>query len=221
MLEKTTTWSFQLMLQWLFLLNCTLVHCQPSSVSTVKQSTNVTAISKASIQAPLIKKLGIPILTKVEPPQIISLVTPTKNLGKIPHDMWLTFLAAASLYNGRIKEGFDYIEEALSIIQQSKEVNFLSYLHQLQGSLFVLDKKPEAAEQAYHQAIAITQAQSAKWFELLAAKGLARLWHSQGKTAEAYALLHGVYSWFTEGFEMVEMVEAKALLEEWEPSSMG
>ena len=70
------------------------------------------------------------------------------------------------------------------------------------------------AEKAYLKAITIAQQQSAKWFELLAAKRLARLWQSQGKTVEAYELLHGVYSWFTEGFDTVDMKEAKRLLEE-------
>ena len=55
---------------------------------------------------------------------------------------------------------------------------------------------------------------SAKWFELLAAKSLTRLCQSQGKITEAYNLLHGVYSWFTEGFDTTDMVEAKELLGE-------
>ena len=53
-----------------------------------------------------------------------------------------------------------------------------------------------------------------KWFELKAANSLARLWQSQGKIPEAYHLLHGVYSWFTEGFDTIDMRESKELLEE-------
>ena len=43
---------------------------------------------------------------------------------------------------------------------------------------------------------------------------LGRLWQQQGKRAEARALLAPVYSWFTEGFDAIDLQEAKALLEE-------
>jgi predicted ATPase len=43
---------------------------------------------------------------------------------------------------------------------------------------------------------------------------LARLWQQQAKRAEAHALLAPVYGWFTEGFDTVDLQEAKALLEE-------
>jgi len=43
---------------------------------------------------------------------------------------------------------------------------------------------------------------------------LARLWHSQGKTDEARQMLAEIYGWFTEGFDTVDLKEAKALLEE-------
>jgi predicted ATPase len=43
---------------------------------------------------------------------------------------------------------------------------------------------------------------------------LARLWQGQGKRAESRQLLVEVYRWFTEGFDTVDLQEAKALLEE-------
>jgi hypothetical protein len=42
----------------------------------------------------------------------------------------------------------------------------------------------------------------------------ARLWHSQGKRAEAHRLLSEIYNWFTEGLDTKDLQEAKALLEE-------
>jgi predicted ATPase len=42
---------------------------------------------------------------------------------------------------------------------------------------------------------------------------LARLWQQQGKRTEAYELLAPIYGWFTEGFDTVDLQEAKALLE--------
>ncbi len=55
---------------------------------------------------------------------------------------------------------------------------------------------------------------SAKLLELHGKNRLARLWHSQSKTAEARDLLASVYGWFTEGFDTAERKEAKALLDE-------
>jgi hypothetical protein len=47
-----------------------------------------------------------------------------------------------------------------------------------------------------------------------AAGSLARLRRHQGRDAEAHGLLAPVYRWFTEGFDMPDLKEAKALLEE-------
>jgi len=49
---------------------------------------------------------------------------------------------------------------------------------------------------------------------LLAAMSMARLWRDQDKRDEARDLLAPVYGWFTEGFDTLDLKEAKALLEE-------
>ncbi len=54
----------------------------------------------------------------------------------------------------------------------------------------------------------------ARSWELRAAMSLARLWRDQGRRAEAHDLLAPVYGWFTEGFDTLDLKEAKALLEE-------
>jgi len=41
---------------------------------------------------------------------------------------------------------------------------------------------------------------------------MARLWRSQGKAQQARELLAPVYGWFTEGFDTLDLKEAKALL---------
>jgi predicted ATPase len=43
---------------------------------------------------------------------------------------------------------------------------------------------------------------------------LSCLWQKQGKKEEARQMLAEVYGWFTEGFDTVDLREAKALLEE-------
>jgi predicted ATPase len=43
---------------------------------------------------------------------------------------------------------------------------------------------------------------------------MARLWRDQGKREEALNLLAPVYGWFTEGFDTLDLREAKTLLDE-------
>jgi predicted ATPase len=70
------------------------------------------------------------------------------------------------------------------------------------------------AEACFLQALDLARQQGAKSWELRAVMSLSRLWLQQGKKAEVQQLLAGVYGWFTEGFETVDLKEAKALLEE-------
>ena len=51
-------------------------------------------------------------------------------------------------------------------------------------------------------------------FEINAGCRLARLWRDQGKRDEARDLLAPVRGWFTEGFDTLDLKEAKALLDE-------
>jgi predicted ATPase len=52
---------------------------------------------------------------------------------------------------------------------------------------------------------------TSKILEPSAAKSMARLWHDQGNRDEARELLARVYGWFTEGFDTLDLKEAKAL----------
>jgi predicted ATPase len=69
------------------------------------------------------------------------------------------------------------------------------------------------AQLYFERALAVARAQQAKSWELRAAMSMARLWRDQGKSDEAHKLLAPVYGWFTEGFETLDLKEAKALLE--------
>ena len=73
-------------------------------------------------------------------------------------------------------------------------------------------EKTEEAEQCFHKAIAIARKQQAKSLELRATMSLARLWQSQGKTAEARQMLADIYGWFTEGFDTADLQAARTLL---------
>jgi predicted ATPase len=81
--------------------------------------------------------------------------------------------------------------------------------------LLMLPEADEAeAEACFHRAIEVARDQEAKTWELRAARDLARLWAGQGRRAEARDLLAPVHAWFTEGFDLPDLIEAKALLDE-------
>ena len=73
-------------------------------------------------------------------------------------------------------------------------------------------------EQCFGRALDVSRAQGARMFELRAATSLARLWRDQGRHVEARDLLAPVYGWFTEGFDMSDLKNAKVLLNELAPA---
>jgi len=62
----------------------------------------------------------------------------------------------------------------------------------------------------FERALAVARKQQAKSWELRAAMSMARLWRDQGKLQQALELLAPVYGWFTEGFDTLDLKEAKA-----------
>jgi predicted ATPase len=70
------------------------------------------------------------------------------------------------------------------------------------------------AEACFQQALALARRSQAKWWELRAAMSLSRLWQRQGKRAATRQLLAEVYGWFTEGFDIADLQEVRALLHE-------
>ena len=108
------------------------------------------------------------------------------------------------------------IDEALALAQQTGEHWTDAFLHRIRGEI-LLKRDPAntaPAEDAFLTAMAIAQQQKARSFELRASMSLARLWRDQGKPDEARDLLAPVYGWFTEGFDTLDLREAKALLDE-------
>jgi predicted ATPase len=69
------------------------------------------------------------------------------------------------------------------------------------------------AEGYFERSLAIARAQQAKSWELRAATSMARLWREQGKRDQARQLLAPIYGRFTEGFDTLDLKQAKALLD--------
>jgi predicted ATPase len=79
-------------------------------------------------------------------------------------------------------------------------------------------KSPQAnaakVQAHFERALTVAREQQAKSWELRAAMSIARLWREQGKRVEARELLAAVYGWFSEGFDTLDLKEAKALVDE-------
>jgi tetratricopeptide (TPR) repeat protein len=114
---------------------------------------------------------------------------------------------------GQLAEQQNCLDEAEKFVESTEERIIEAELHRVRGDLLIRGDHA-AAEQRYHQAIAIAERQSAKLFQLRASTSLARLWRDQGRRAEAHDLLAPIYGWFTEGFDAPDLKEAKALLDE-------
>ena len=89
-----------------------------------------------------------------------------------------------------------------------------SEILRLKGWMLSLKGDFEGAERNYLASLDWARRQQAKMWELRTSTSLARLWHSQSRRQDAYELLAPVYGWFTEGFDIRDLQDAKSLLAE-------
>ncbi len=130
--------------------------------------------------------------------------------------VWLSFLAKAHSELGQIGDAQRYLEEALAMTETTGETWYEAELYRMAGEVALLEPKPDVAkaEAYFNRSLDVARKQQAKSWELRAATSLARLWRDRGKREKARDLLATVYNWFTEGFDTLDLKEAKALLGE-------
>jgi len=131
---------------------------------------------------------------------------------------FLALLAETYGIMGQPEAGLTLLTEALTLADKMGTRWCEAELHRLKGAL-LLERSAENAAEAeacFQHAISIAQSQQAKSWELRATMSVSRLWHQQGKRQEAHDLLAPVYHWFTEGFDTLDLKDAKALLDELE-----
>jgi predicted ATPase len=129
---------------------------------------------------------------------------------------FLTLLAEAGRETGRLDDGLHALREALAAADEHKNRQYEAETHRLRGELLLKqdDANVLEAESCFQRAIEMARKQSAKSLELRATMSLRRLLAKQGCRAEARTMLAEIYNWFTEGFELPDLKEAKALLDE-------
>ena len=125
-------------------------------------------------------------------------------------------LSAAYAELGQFDDAWRCVNEAITAVEATKETWCEAESHRVAGEIAL--KSPEAnvpnAQAHFERALAVARAQQAKSWELRAAMSMARLLRDQGKRDEARDQLAPVYGRFTEGFDTLDLKDAKALLDE-------
>jgi predicted ATPase len=131
---------------------------------------------------------------------------------------FLALLAQMHGWAGQPAAGLDLVVEALERTERTGGRRLDAELHRLRGELLlaVPERDTNAAEACFRRALAVARGQGARMWELRAATSLARLLRDRGTPAEARDLLAPVYGWFTEGFDLPDLRNAKELLDRLE-----
>jgi class 3 adenylate cyclase/predicted ATPase len=130
--------------------------------------------------------------------------------------LWTSNLALAYGGLGKFDEAWRCIGEAMKVVKTTKERWYEAEINRVAGEIALRSPAPHGAnaEEYFARALEIARTQQAKSWEVRAAMSMARLWRDQGKREEARNLLAPVYGWFTEGFDTLDLKEAKSLLVE-------
>ena len=156
-----------------------------------------------------------------------------------PH--FLALLAEALVPTGDDDdEGLLVLEDALAIIESTGERCYQAELYRLKGERLLARAKRDdglqaaaggqsvidpnssallAAEGCFTQALTIARRQKGQSLELRAAMSLAHLCRERGTGDTGLDLVATVYGRFTEGFDTLDLREAKALVERRSPLS--
>ncbi len=141
---------------------------------------------------------------------------------------FLALLAEACGTAGRTADGLTAVAEALATAARTGEHFYRAELYRLKGELLRRFEDgtlpvalgpgdapdgPGAAEECLLTAIKIAREQRARSLELRAVMSLGRLWREHGRAADARRALIAACGGFMEGLDIVDLREARALLD--------
>jgi predicted ATPase len=131
-----------------------------------------------------------------------------------PH--FLALLAEGCAPIGREDSGLRLLDEALAVSESTAERHYQSELYRLKGERLLTHARElgiEAAATCFEQSLAIARQQGALSLELRAAMSLARLHHGRSRSAAPRDLIRRAYERFDEGFDTLDLREARSLLD--------
>ena len=131
-----------------------------------------------------------------------------------PH--FLALLAEGCAPTGPEDSGLRLLDEALAVSESTGERYYQSELYRLKGERLLTRAREhgtEAVATCFEQSLAIARQQGALSLELRATMSLARLHHGRRRSAVLRDLLLPVYERFDEGFDTLDLREARSLLD--------
>jgi class 3 adenylate cyclase/predicted ATPase len=149
--------------------------------------------------------------------KIISAMIGLPSTGATVWKPWYSsILAMAYAALDQFDDAWRCINEAMTAAETTKERWFEAEIHRTAGEIALMSPESDAAkaEAYFGRALAVAREQQGKSWELRGAMSMARLWRDQGKRRQARDLVAPVYGWFTEGFDTLDLKQAKALLDE-------
>ncbi len=125
-------------------------------------------------------------------------------------------LAEGLALTGDLEEAQAAIEQAISRVEAPDEEFDMPELLRIKGNILkeLHPRDPSQAEECLLQSLAYARQKHALGWELRSAVDLARLWSRCNRLDDARALLAPVYARFTEGFDNIDLTEAKRVLTE-------
>jgi DNA-binding winged helix-turn-helix (wHTH) protein/predicted ATPase len=125
---------------------------------------------------------------------------------------YLAIMAQGFVRCGRNEEAMETLKSAFAVADNVGEHLVAAELHRLKGELLSRlgrGRAASASEACFRRALDAASRQSAQSLELRAATSLARFWRDRGKAREAFELLAPVYDSFAEGFDTLDLLEAR------------
>src|SRR6516162_1203465 len=140
-------------------------------------------------------------------------------LDRIGVRIWLSrgkrMNAEACLAAEHYDEGLEEVRRAISIANEIGLQGDIPRLCLLQGELLLhISGRKLEMEGCFRSALEAADAQGARGWALRAMTSMARLLAERGERMQAYDLLNPIYASFTEGFDTLDLKEAKTLLDE-------
>jgi predicted ATPase len=124
-------------------------------------------------------------------------------------------LAESYLVDGEVTAAGKHLAAARAHRTSHDENYLAAEIQRLEALLLLREGAPFAIVREHlTKGIGIAYQQGARTLELRCATTLAHLLAEKGEHREARDLLAPVYGWFTEGFDIADLKEAKALLDE-------
>ncbi len=139
----------------------------------------------------------------------------------IGYSFQLAHFAQGLMHYGDLESVGPVLDEAIAHLARSGSEFWQPEVHRLQGELAQFLGNPEAdAEQHFFKAIKVARSQHSRMLELRATTSLTQLYGAPSKNGgdkalAARAQLKGAYSWFSQGFDCDDLVEARNVLEEF------